>query len=455
MKGIIYFIIFCIGFFNNLFCQKKDTIHLSSKENISSVFDRLNSDNNLKYYILNLKNDGIYKIKKTIVLNNKIEILGNNSTLQPDLKWNENNDSDSPMFAIVGKNNISLKDLIIDFQGQKRTASTRIYCGVLILASNHVTIENVKFKNGGLNSVKSIPNSPYILIASQDKAGDVPSLPKKYKNKIGSCSNNFILNNTFENIGTSSRFGIRVLSNWLKKRPHSNFKNKSFKNIIKGNSFVGEFSWNTVELAGGGTVENKVINNRINGKSVNALDIDKGASFNSIESNIILNAGLPERYRNDKNIRCSPISVQGSNYDYVASSNQVLKNTIENVSNPPSDNKKYYYSSAIMTSYVKGVLIEGNIIRNVYQDSAYQGGKNYGFGIVLHDFSNDVEIKSNRIEKVYIGIAINWVKKDGSNITIDRNYIDFVSDFMRSPKYNVKANIFKIKNNQVKKIQKK
>jgi|GEM_PF-1876480 len=455
MKGIIYFMIFWIGLFSNLYCQKRDTIHLSSKGNISTVFDRLNSNNNSKYYVLNLKNDGIYKIKKTIVLNNKIEIVGNNSILQPDLKWNENNDPDSPMFAIVGKNNIRLKDLTIDFQGQKRTAATRIYCGVLILASNHITIANVKFKNGGLNSLKSIPNSPYILIASQDKAGDVPSLPKKYKNKTGSCSNNFILDNTFENSRTSTRFGIRVLSNWLEKRPHRNFKNKSFKNLIKGNSFIGEFSWNTVELAGGGTVENKVINNRINGKSVNALDIDKGASFNTIESNIILNAGLPERYKNDKNIRCSPISVQGSDYDYVASSNQVLKNTIENISNPSSDNKKYYYSSAIMTSYVKGVLIEGNTIRNAYQDNAFQGGKNYGFGIVLHDFSNDVEIKSNRIEKVYIGIAINWVKKEGRNVTINKNNMDFVSDFVRSPKYDIKSNVFKIKNNQIKRMQKK
>ncbi|WP_293887109.1 MULTISPECIES: hypothetical protein [unclassified Sphingobacterium] len=445
---LFYLLIATLG--NESFAMNStgDTIFMSSKSNFSE-FAKVKGSNGLRTVIY-LKNDGIYYIGETLEIPSNVEIIGNGSVLKPILNWAKGTTSDTPLISFVGKKNIVFKGLTIDFQGNNRK-DNRIYCGLLLLASNNITIQNVNFKNGG-STLSSPPNSPYILIAAQDSPGDVSSLPKSYKNIIGSSYNNVIKNNLFDNTLSTTRFGIRVLTNWSMKRLQQNFKNKSYNNIIEGNRFLGEFSWNTVELAGGGTVKNKIFNNYVKGRAVNMLDIDKGASYNIIEKNTIEDSGLPERYKNEVNVRCSPISVQGMMNNYYSQSNQVLNNTIRNISNPKSNNSKYYFSSAIMTSIVNGVIIKGNKISNIYQDGSYQKGKNYGFGIAIHDFSNNVEIESNTIDKVNIAIGANWQKGNGEAITIRNNNIDFVRQAIREPNSSLGKSKFNMINNTTKSL---
>lgn len=444
----IYIIILFLFSGNKIYCQKNkiDTLFVSSKDKLEDVLT-VGKSNKFKTVVY-FKNDGIYTINRTVDISSDLEIVGNGSTLRPVLNWSNGSNSDSPLFSLIGKKNVQVKNLIIDFQGNKRD-NNRIYCGFLILGSSFVTIENINFKNGG-SIAKATPNSPYILIASQDFANDLASLPQIYKSIVGSSNNNIVRNNVFDNSLSSTRFGIRVLSNWSSKRPQENFVNRSYNNLIEGNQFIGEFAWNTVELAGGGTVQNRIFNNYIRGQAVNMLDIDKGASYNIIEKNTIENSGLPKRYKNDVNVRCSPISVQGTLNKYYSLSNQVLNNTIRNISNPQSNNSKYYYSSAIMTSVVKGVIIRGNIISNIYQDGNYQNGKVYGFGIAIHDFSNNVNIESNEIDRVNVAIGINWQKENGESITIKNNKIDFARQALKVPNNSIGRSKLNVINNSTK-----
>lgn len=453
MKGILFFLTMLLFIMvTKAQSREVDTIYLSSKD--KSLNQILNSKPKInRKIVIYLRNDGIYKIENTVEIQSNTEIIGNGSVLKPILNWGKGKESDNPLFSVVGKSNIVFRDLVIDFQGNSRKNLNRIYCGVLILASNNVIIESVKFKNGGA-TFGAVPNSPYILIASQDKIGDVSSIPKKYINFLGSSYNNVIKNNLFDNSLSPTRFGIRVLSNWLEKRPQQNFKNKSYNNLIEGNRFIGEFSWNTVELAGGGTVKNKISNNYVKGQAVNMLDIDKGASYNIIEKNIIENSGLPDRYKNDVNVRCSPISVQGMMNNYFSLSNQVLNNTIRNISNPKSNNSKYYYSSAIMTSVVNGVIIKGNRISNIYQDRSYQNGKSYGYGIAIHDFSSNVEIESNVIDRANVAIGANWQKGNGEAISIKDNKIDLVRQAIKEPTSSLGKSKFYLMNNSTKNLMK-
>ncbi|MGE8421943.1 MAG: hypothetical protein ACN6PI_03890, partial [Sphingobacterium siyangense] len=272
-----------------------------------------------------------------------------------------------PLISFIGVKQASIRDVIIDFRGELRTMTNRIAYGILILASNNVTIINNTFKNGGLlKTAKSIPNSPYVVIASQDVKGEVASVSKRYSAILGNSNNNVISGNKFLNIDTETRFGIRVVTNWMSTRNHQDFKYKASYNIIEKNSFEGDFIWNTVEFAGGGTVQNKLLYNTVKGKAVNNLDIDKGASYNEISYNSIFNAGLSSRYKNDKNVRCNPIMVQGmASKNYKGVGNIVTNNRIENVSNPPSNNTKYFFSSGIGISCVDNTLIENNVLNNL------------------------------------------------------------------------------------------
>jgi len=422
---------------NNVSYDIVDTVFVSAKDDLEKVL------NNPNHKIVSLKNDGVYLIDKTIEIKSNITLIGNGSIIKPILQWDKFNDEDSPLISLVGIKDVEIRDVFFDFSGEKRNMKNRVSSGILILASSNVLIKNNVFKNGGLSkTAKSIPNSPYIIIASQDVKGGVASVPKRYANILGSSSNNIISGNKMLNVDTETRFGIRVVTNWLSTRRSRDFKYKASYNVIEKNLFEGDFIWNTVELAGGGTVQNRVLYNLVKGKAVNNLDVDKGASYNEISYNSIVGAGLSPRHRNDRNVRCSPIMVQGmASKKYKGVGNVVKHNRIENVSNPPSQNTKYFFSSGIGVSCVDSTLVANNVLVNLYQDGNYRSGKDYGYGIIVHDDCSYVKIINNQISRVYTAVGTNLNRDNKVNLRIENNVLNQVKVISRLSPANSKLDI--------------
>lgn len=440
------------------YSQKKDTIFVTGSsvsgddsEMIQNAIDKASTANR----IIKLGYNKKYTLKHPLYFKNNVTLEGNSSTLTPVWDWPMQNKQDMPMLNIIGQSNVKLNNLVLDLQGDKRDIKHRVYCTLFMLGASNCVVDNVIFKNGGITYSENesvVPVSPHILMCSQDAANDLDAIPVSFRSILGSSNNNTVLNCKFLNKNTFSRFGIRVLSNWELKRNPKVFKNKTERNVFKRNYFEGEYSWNTLELAGGATVNNLIEDNRVEGKSINNLDLDKGASYNIIRGNTITNAGLPPRFRNDKTVRCSPIMVHGwQGGKYFAYNNVVENNVIENTTNPQSDNSRYAYSSVIGASTVDGLLISNNRITNAYQEGGYKNGTGYGGAIVLDDVCNNVKISRNTINNVNYGVAFTVNGVGINNIKIDSNKINSNNSAVFIPlALKGSSNKLSIQNNEIK-----
>lgn len=371
-------------------------------------------------HIVYLETGRKYILKKPIKLYNGIIINGNGAVIEPSMDWSSSNELYSAIFNLVNTKNVEIRNLSIDHKGHLRNGSQAVFCSILMLGAQSCTIERVRFLNSGIkNSENSLPNDPQILIISQDKPNEFSYLTKRHRSICLSSHNNVIKNCQFINKNnTAVGFAIRVLSNWEDHRPQNSFKNKTSDNEISHCRFEGEFSWNTIELAGGGTVGTAIKYDTVIGKSINNLDIDKGASNNIISNNLIRSAGLPERFKGNKNVRCSPIMVHGTTSNYISYNNKVIDNKIINVINPSSGTSRYLYSSAIGALCVDSLIISGNQIQNVYPNCQYGGG------IVLDQECKNININNNTISNAHWGIVftangllLNNVKIKSNNIS--------------------------------------
>lgn len=356
-----------------------------------------------------------YVITFPIYLKSGIKINGNGAILTPDEEWKKSNDKYAALFNLVNVNNVEITNLTFDNAGYKSVENI-IYTSLLLLGANNCKIKDVNFYNSGyLPDNKILPESPFILLIAQEKAYDFPYLSKKNSGVLSSTSNNIITNCKFINNKTKSAFAIRFITNWTDKK--RTFNNQVSGNTISNCTFEGGFDYNTVEIAGGGTLGNVVFNNNFKGKSVNNIDIDKGSSNNIIKDNKLSGLGLPERYINNSDVRCSPIMVHGSDASYLAKNNQVINNTVSNISNPTQYNSRYLYSSAIGAAYVENLIINSNTISSIYDQMKY------GAAITMDQYVSNVKVSNNNVSNSYWGIIYTPNGKYYKDISISDNQI--------------------------------
>src|SRR5690606_25414854 len=112
---------------------------------------------------------------------------------------------------------------------------------------------------------------PFVLILAQNANDEFHYLPKSLKQNMSSVNGIKIDNCVFENNNVFNSFAIRILTNWTKKIKHENFKYKVENCEITNNRFIGEYDWNTIELAGGGTVNNLIKGNYFSGKTLSCI----------------------------------------------------------------------------------------------------------------------------------------------------------------------------------------
>src|SRR5690606_6015624 len=289
---------------------------------------------------------------------------------------------------------------------------------MLVLGSSSIVIENNTFKDLGLlKDSKSRHGSPFILIAAQEAPDDFSYIPKKYTRIQAPVQDVQILKNTFINEEYVNSFAIRLVTLWTKERKKETLKNRINRIVIAENKFYGEYDWNTLEMAGPATTNITVDRNVFSGKSINNIDVDKGASDIIIKGNTLTNLGLPLRHQDDKNVRVSPIMVHGNDNGYECENVQVLNNIIDKVDNPSVENTRFLYSSVIGVVHARNVEIRGNRITNMFV------GKSFGAAICLDQSVFDISIKDNYIDEAYRGIIVTPNIKTFNNIIIENNEI--------------------------------
>lgn len=390
-----------------------------AQNNLQDIINQAKSKGNIT-----LPQGKTYTLNHPLILPSNFILNGNGCIIKPNSNWRNQNSKDSPLIEIVGGSKINISNLTLDNMASRGVNGMPSY-SILILKSSEVNISSVTFKNLGLKKTnQNVGGFPFILIAAQEAPNDFTYLPKKYSSTLGSVNDVVITNCKFVNIDYVNSFAIRLLTLWTKQRKKENIKNMINGVILEGNTFLGEYDWNTIEMAGPATKNIKVLNNILEGPSINNIDVDKGASEIEIKNNIIKNAGLPFRHRLNKNVRVSPIMVHGSKNGYISENVVVINNEISGVTNPNANNSRYLYSSGIGVAYANNVVIKGNKLNSIFPD------KNYGAAICLDQSIKNIEINGNYVRNVNWGIVITPNTLSFNSVNITNNDIQSKSESM-------------------------
>lgn len=307
--------------------------------------------------------------------------------------WNE---SYRAMVELVGTEGAEVRDLVLDQHGSGRNPfEHRISYTMLVNDAQDCTIDNVVFRDAGYDIGYGRPSGPVLLLSAKD-SGDTNA---GTGGGIGGCRNIKIVRCTFVQKGTAGvGFCIRLHSDWLLMKPE--FDHYVEQVVIDSCRFEGEFSWNVIELAGGATRCNKIVNCHFEGKTLSSIDFDKGTHRNVASNNTITGGGKPDLYLTDPATRLACINVHGTGAGgqfYYTHSNSVVNNFISDCGNDAATDP---YEAAISVEYAHDSLISGNMIGNI--NKGLVGG-----GIYIGKDVTRCSIHHNHIRGTRNGIFMN------------------------------------------------
>lgn len=319
--------------------------------------------------------------------------------------------------AMVELNGVSyggVQNLVLDMAGTGRSASKAIGYGISVTNARYNVIEQVVFRDMGYGTFGTdAPSGPCLLLAARDGAGDITPYPNI---QTGPCEYNRISGCRFE--GTSTyEFAVRLLTDWLLKRSSSSYTNYCQNNIIQNCEVSGQFSWNQIELAGGGTRHNVVTKNHFTGKTLTYVDMDKGCNFNLVSFNQMRDGGKPDKYVTGEfanTTRLAAIDDHSYASDYLNEGNQVISNTISNLN---TTNPVDTFEAAISIEHASRSIVKNNMITNV-------NNATLGAGIHVNGETPGASIEGNSIKGVKSGIVIGTTTGSLERVALDGNEID-------------------------------
>lgn len=193
---------------------------------------------------------------------------------------------DVAMFDFSSASYAALSDLTIDIQGESRRVEDAPVVPVIISNGEHNTIERVRFANPGNIGAVS-PGGPMVVILARGVNGG------QTQGDIGDTRFNTVRDCLFSSWESGTfEFAIRVKTDW-----ETDDGAVCEHNVIEGNVFVDPTPWNTIELAGPRTRHNIVQGNRLSGvECLSGIDLDKGASYNLVDGNMLAGLSLPNKY---------------------------------------------------------------------------------------------------------------------------------------------------------------
>lgn len=355
---------------------------------------------------------GIYLITRPIKMKSEVTLEGIGSvTINAGLNvWTENH----TMLELFNVNGAKVKNITWNQNGSLRDLTNVISHTIFLSNASDNIFEDITLLDAGLdpNTTGIRPSGAPLQIVSKDVEDDM------YEGIIGGCyRNKFIRVKIIQNGTAVSQFGTRVLTNWDKKRPLSDFQNLSAYNVFENCEWNGQFEWNHLEFAGGGTVKNLVNNCKFKGKAITAIDFDKGASFNTACYNIVEDTGKPDVYIGDSNTRLSILHSHGVSADYKNTGNIFAYNRIIGAYSVGTTDP---YESGIAVTYSNDIKIIGNYIENINEGQI-------GCGIMIDREIENVIIEKNTCKKVFNGIRTNTNGSNLNGVSIINNDIDAVS----------------------------
>ena len=234
----------------------------------------------------------------------------------------------NPMFVFDGVDHCKISELTLDgqvrlFNGQgwgRGPTRKRPSCGVFLFGAQHCHFQNVRFRDLGMSDTSEtsepVPSGANLVMAcveSDESVGNYlpghvnrallrnehreivsPGIGRScFDNKISACE--FVDDPSTELPNPCTNFAIRMLTNWTSTKyaepheaQHTALSALVKENLIEDCSFSGGYFWNAVEIAGHGSVYNKVLRCKFNRCIQTPADIDKAASFNLFEDNDII-----------------------------------------------------------------------------------------------------------------------------------------------------------------------
>lgn len=290
---------------------------------------------------------------------------------------------------LVGASLAGIRNLQLHQDGSNRIPLHHVNYSMLINNASDIVVEGVTFLDAGLNSEYGHPSGPHVALIAMDV------LKPAWGGTIGGCQRVTVRNCRFIQNGTASLgFAIRILSDWESLKPTESFDHFNEGHVIENCYFEGDYTWNTVELAGGATRYIKVLHNVFDGKTLSAIDFDKGCNHNIAAHNTICSGGKPDRYLTNNTTRLHAIHDHGASAGYLNYGNTIAYNVIRNLNN---DGATDSYESAIGLAYCRQSLVVGNVIEGV--NKARLGG-----GIFLSKDIDSVTVANNRLRGVRFGL---------------------------------------------------
>lgn len=197
---------------------------------------------------------------------------------------------------LLGVRGARVCGLTLDHQGTSRGAGQVLDHTMVLSDATSNLVKNVRFLNPG--NRLGAPSGPALLLLAHNTAGEgydaVGGAGTVEANRVEGCR--FELDPSLQ-----MSFAVRLWTNWTQ----ATYPRQVRRNALWNNTFAGSFYWNTVELAGGGTTLNAIEGNSFDGLTLAHVDLDKGASYNTVRGNDVLRAGrapdslycdtLPER----------------------------------------------------------------------------------------------------------------------------------------------------------------
>lgn len=221
---------------------------------------------------------GTYMISATLTLYSHIALQGDGDASIIKATTGGWGVSLHGMIDMVGVRGAMLIGLCLHQNGSQRTPGHHIGYIVLMSDAEDCLIDNVTFADAGLNPEYGQPSGPALGMFARDSLTENTN----WGGVLGRCCRTTIRRCRFIQPGTARvGFAIRVLSNWILARPPEDFLYYNEGHVIEQCHFHGEYSWNMIEFAGGGTRYNQVVGCTFEGRTLTAIDFDKGASYNT------------------------------------------------------------------------------------------------------------------------------------------------------------------------------
>jgi hypothetical protein len=227
------------------------------------------------------------------------------------------------IIAVFDCEKSSLIKFKIDQNGVER--SNRISHSVFLANCDNVSLDRITFVNNG--SATKCVTGGVLFLQAKDTEDMLP------KGRVGAVTNcKFNKCSIIQNSTAKCNFAIRVHTNWSDEIPTENFVHKVEGNIFNELIIKGDYAWDIVEFAGGGTVSNTIQNCYITGRTTTGIDFDKGCSYNLAHNNTIENL---EIHPNSETIVTggfifSAIADKGNLNGYSNNSNKITNNRIIN-----------------------------------------------------------------------------------------------------------------------------